>query len=413
MISSVTSERDPECNSFSLPFYKLSKEELIRKVVVMENRVLESERRLRQAEYHLHKLRTFVFNTLLDESIDLKTIEFNKSQQNSSSDEADYFATYSNFHIHEEMLKDKVRTESYQNFIYQNADFFKGKIVMDIGCGTGILSMFAVKAGAQHVVAVDKADIIHKAKFFAEENKMSDKITFIHSKVEEIEELVYVGGDGKIDIIISEWMGYCLLFESMLPSIIESRDKFLRPGGKVFPNRVSLHIAAIEDRNYRKEKIDFWNDVYGFNMSHMIETILMEVVVAQINPEQIVSDIFCFKEFDINTVTLNDINFTSTFELKMENDDRIVDGFVVWFDTHFTDPCLRHCLSFSTGPFALPTHWRQASFYLKEALPIRKNQLMKGKITMKKGRIFARDLDIVIEYQLEQQEKKKQFFHLE
>jgi protein arginine N-methyltransferase 1 len=49
------------------------------------------------------------------------------------------------------MLKDEVRTRSYMNSIVQNKHLFKDKIVLDVGCGTGILCMFAAKAGAKCV----------------------------------------------------------------------------------------------------------------------------------------------------------------------------------------------------------------------------------------------------------------------
>jgi protein arginine N-methyltransferase 1 len=52
------------------------------------------------------------------------------------------------------MLKDEVRTLSYRASIYQNKHLFKDKIVLDVGCGTGILSMFAAKSGAKHVYGV-------------------------------------------------------------------------------------------------------------------------------------------------------------------------------------------------------------------------------------------------------------------
>lgn len=61
---------------------------------------------------------------------------------------------YAPFVPQQEMLKDEVRTLTYRNAMYHNKHVFKDKIVLDVGSGTGILSMFAANAGAKHVYGV-------------------------------------------------------------------------------------------------------------------------------------------------------------------------------------------------------------------------------------------------------------------
>ena len=79
-----------------------------------------------------------------------------------------YFDSYAHFGIHEEMLKDEVRTLTYRNSIWHNKHLFKGKVVLDVGCGTGILSMFAAKAGAAKVIGVDMSGIVESARKIVE-----------------------------------------------------------------------------------------------------------------------------------------------------------------------------------------------------------------------------------------------------
>ena len=66
-----------------------------------------------------------------------------------------YFDSYAHYGIHQEMISDKVRTDSYRDAIMKHPHLIKDKVVLDVGCGTGILSMFAAKAGAKHVYAIE------------------------------------------------------------------------------------------------------------------------------------------------------------------------------------------------------------------------------------------------------------------
>jgi protein arginine N-methyltransferase 1 len=137
-----------------------------------------------------------------------------------------YFNSYSTFYIHEEMIKDRVRTGSYRKAIVNNPEVFKDKIVLDIGCGTGVLSIFASQAGAKHVYGIEYADIADYAQEIVKQNKLTDKITIIKGKVEEV-----VLPVTQVDIIISEWMGYFLLYESMVDTVLFARDKWLVKDG--------------------------------------------------------------------------------------------------------------------------------------------------------------------------------------
>ena len=109
---------------------------------------------------------------------------------------------------------------------------------------------FAVKAGAKHVIGVDMSTIIEKAKEIVKVNGMSNQITLLQGKMEEVQLPL-----PKVDIILSEWMGYFLLYESMLDTVLYARDQYLRPNGLIFPDKATIFLAGIEDGEYKDEKI--------------------------------------------------------------------------------------------------------------------------------------------------------------
>merc|ERR1712106_972256 len=210
-----------------------------------------------------------------DTKVEDKNLENLTGEEMTSKDY--YFDSYAHFGIHEEMLKDEVRTLTYRNSMWHNKHLFKGKVVMGVGCGTGILSMFAAKAGASKVIGVDMSSIVEHAKNIVRDNNLSDVVTIIRGKVEEITLPVE-----KVDIIVSEWMGYCLFYESMLDTVLYARDKWLAPGGILYPDRTTLYITAIEDFEYKEDKIDWWDSVYGFNMSCIKEMAIREGLVDEV-----------------------------------------------------------------------------------------------------------------------------------
>ena len=88
---------------------------------------------------------------------------------------------YSYTDIHAIMIQDKVRTATYARFILTHPALFRGATVLDVGCGTGILSLFAARAGAKRVFAVDASPVAEKAEEVVKANGFEGVITCVLS----------------------------------------------------------------------------------------------------------------------------------------------------------------------------------------------------------------------------------------
>jgi protein arginine N-methyltransferase 1 len=309
--------------------------------------------------------------------------------------EQHYFSSYDHFGIHEEMLKDRVRTLAYRNAIMKNKHLFKDKIVLDVGCGTGVLSMFAAQAGAKHVLAVDMSNIIEMAEKVADLNGFSDKITFFKGKLEDVT-LPY----DKVDIIISEWMGYFLLYESMLDTVLIARDMYLKEGGLIFPDKASIHVAMIEDEEYKNDKIHFWEDpmqLYGFDYTPFVKIAMSEPLVDIVDNGSVVTGHQQLIEFDLNTVKIEELAFHKSFKLKATRDDK-VHALLSWFDIDFPSDTKENIVTFSTGAHATYTHWKQTVFYLDQVLDVKKGEEITGSLASRPNEHNPRELDIELDW---------------
>jgi hypothetical protein len=108
-----------------------------------------------------------------------------------------YFDSYAHHNIHATMIKDQSRTQAYRDAISRSKDKIQGKVVLDVGCGTGMFSMWAARAGAAHVYAVECSAIISKTREIIKANGFEDKVTLIHGRLEEITLPV-----DKVDVIV-------------------------------------------------------------------------------------------------------------------------------------------------------------------------------------------------------------------
>ncbi|KAM9591723.1 LOW QUALITY PROTEIN: protein arginine N-methyltransferase 1 [Morphnus guianensis] len=329
-----------------------------------------------------------------------------------------YFDSYAHFGIHEEMLKDEVRTLTYRNSMFHNRHLFKDKVVLDVGSGTGILCMFAARpapaassgelgGGGGGVwgslgsfggspahpcpppLQIECSSISDYAVKIVKANKLDHVVSIIKGKVEEVELPVE-----KVDIIISEWMGYCLFYESMLNTVIYARDKWLTPDGLIFPDRATLYVTAIEDRQYKDYKIHWWENVYGFDMSCIKDVAIKEPLVDVVDPKQLVTNACLIKEVDIYTVKVEELTFTAPFCLQVKRND-YVHALVAYFNIEFTR-CHKRT-GFSTSPESPYTHWKQTVFYMEDYLTVKTGEEIFGTITMKPNAKNNRDLDFTID----------------
>lgn len=213
----------------------------------------------------------------------------------------------------------------------------------------------------------------------------------------------------QVDIIISEWMGYFLLYEGMLDTVIWARDKYLAPNGLMLPDLVTLNMAAIEDAKFKKKKYEFWSDVYGVNMNCIRNIALSEPLVDYVEKPLIMSTTCRFLELDLYKVRVKDLDFAHKYELKINRTDT-VHAVVCWFDAYFSR--LEHPVMLSTSPYGKSTHWKQTTFYLKRAVKAKKGQMLKGSIAVKKNAKNFRILDVKISFHYEDKKEKADYYQL-
>uniref|UniRef100_A0A8C6U6T7 Histone-arginine methyltransferase CARM1 n=1 Tax=Neogobius melanostomus TaxID=47308 RepID=A0A8C6U6T7_9GOBI len=304
------------------------------------------------------------------------------SERTEESSAVQYFQFYGYLSQQQNMMQDYVRTGTYQRAILQNHTDFKDKVVLDVGCGSGILSFFAAQAGARKVYAVEASTMAQNRSFL--NNRLSERVTLPE----------------QVDIIISEPMGYMLFNERMLESYLHAK-KFLKPNGKMFPTIGDVHLAPFTDEQLYMEqftKANFWYQpsFHGVDLSA-----LRGAAVDEYFRQPIVDT------FDIRILMAKSVKHTVNF-LETKEDDLyrieipfkfhmmhsgLVHGLAFWFDVAFMGSVMTIWLS--TAPTEPLTHWYQVRCLLQSPLFTKAGDTLSGTAMLVANKRQSYDISIV------------------
>jgi SAM-dependent methyltransferase len=268
-------------------------------------------------------------------------------------DNEPYANSYRDVATHKVMLQDVVRTEAFERALRELVK--PGSQVLDFGCGTGVLSLFASQCGAKKVFAVDRCEFIQFAHEIAQVNNI-DNIEFYHDDDKSLEI------DTSVDLIVSEWMGHFLCFEAMLGPLLNVRDKFLKAGGVMIPGEVTFHGGLVCDEYFYEELSFFRNNPYGINFAPIAESPFWQTELQFLMKRQILETRVHLGSFDMHTLKAPPSELVGK---AIPSRRATIYGVCGWFSAKLAPK-----INLGTGPDDPPTHWGQMYFPFSEPFEV-------------------------------------------
>ena len=298
-----------------------------------------------------------------------------------------YLQEYGELYDHVSMLWDEQRMGAYHRAIRSNEASFRGKAVLDVGTGTGVLALWAAQAGARKVYAVEAGslDVVGQ---LAEAHGLGDVIVSVRGRIED------VTLPEQVDVILSEWMGYFLLRESMVESVLFARDRWLKPGGLMFPSEATVYVAPMRAEHFMarrrgelEQDVRYWSKLeaelaqYDLDFSPLRDRYEREharyhfaagwqgnVPAASLTGEPVE-----VLHVDMHTVTPAQLYSTHAKLTIREAADAEIHALCGWFDVRFCTDAdgasdAGACVELTTSPRSAKTHWAHTVFPLAAPL---------------------------------------------
>ncbi|MBM4077737.1 MAG: methyltransferase domain-containing protein, partial [Planctomycetes bacterium] len=225
------------------------------------------------------------------------------------------------------MIEDSVRMEAYVAALRRAVK--PDSVVLDIGTGAGIFAVLACKMGARKVFAIEPEDSIVVARQIAKENGCDSKIEFIQGMSTKL------NLPEKVDVIIADLHGCLPLFQHMIPSMADARDRFLLPGGTIIPTVDEIWIApASSPTIFDKHSRPWLANHHDVAMKSGWETIQNEWIRTRPKMEDLIAPPQKWATVDFRVQIDPNISGSNQFLTERAG---ISHGFFVWFNSHFAD----------------------------------------------------------------------------
>lgn len=261
--------------------------------------------------------------------------------------------TYGELGVHRWMVGDRVRNEAFQRALGKIVK--PGDVVLDLGAGTGLLSIFAAAAGARRVYAVERTAIADVARQMVARNGYSDVIEVVAMDVEDARL------PEKVDVLVSEWMGGFGVDENILSSLVIARDRWLKPGGAIVPGRTTAILAPVEVPAFEDELAYWRTKPHGVDMEVIARMTAQETFHTQtpLTRASLVAEPQQMWTHDPTTCTLEEADqpFVANLSFVAARRARL-SGFAAWFTADMAGEVLTNAIG------APDTHWGRTLFPL-------------------------------------------------
>lgn len=157
---------------------------------------------------------------------------------------------------HREYLADQVRISAFCQAIGEVVK--PGDVVLDLAAGTGILGLFACRAGAKWVYSIEEGGIIELARAICQANGFQDRVTFIKGFSTRVEL------PERVDVVVADQIGRFGFEAGLLEYFDDVRARFLKPDGRLIPSCVEMWVAPVECPDIFAQ-VEFWNSPAGFD----------------------------------------------------------------------------------------------------------------------------------------------------